>query len=183
MNSGRACRNFLPKLDLSEQLWKDFQEERCTDSPDSVVPGTLAQSHDTQGSAEPDMQSLSAQLEASLRLNDPSTPNSKLPATEEGKGEQGALHSVGNVREVWRWSKVEEMVIYGLGSTEDHRGPRYQLAFALLLAGHLPGLQGPIQVFDPKFTELDRMLLREQGLLVRPALMQHLIGNCCCHAV
>ncbi|BDA47586.1 probable protein SENSITIVITY TO RED LIGHT REDUCED 1 at N-terminal half [Coccomyxa sp. Obi] len=159
-------RNFLPKLNESEQLWMHIQEERCKDNPDSIVPASVAQKHDAQGSAEPDMHVLSAQLEASVGLHGQSTPNSKLAATEEGTGKQGGLHSVGNIGGVWRWSKVEEMVIFGLGSMENDRNPRYQLAFALLLAGHLPGLQGPIQVFDPRFTELDRMFLREQGFLV-----------------
>lgn len=175
MNIGHACRNVLRKLGQSEELWKDFQEERCTDSPDSIVPSIVARGHDAQGSAEPDMHFLTAQPEASL-LNDPSMPNCKLAATEEGIGEQGALHSVCNVKGVWRWSNVEEMVIYGLGSMEDDRAPRYQLAFALLLAGRLPGLRGPIQVFDPRFTELDCMLLREQGCLVSPPSIRATLG-------
>ncbi len=162
------------KLSQSEELWTTFQEERCTDRPESIVPGTVAQQRDAQGSSAPNVQFLSEQLEASERLNATLSPNSKLAATEEGSSEQGALHSEGNVRRVWRWSEVVEMVIYGLGSMEDQRGPRYQLAFALLLAGHLPGLQGPVQVYDPRFTELDRMLLRDQGFLVSLALLQYL---------
>jgi hypothetical protein len=66
----------------------------------------------------------------------------------------------------WAWTRVEHMVIYGLGSMEAHHCPRYQLAFALLIAQQLPGLRGPVEVYDPVFSDVDCMLLEQLGLKV-----------------
>lgn len=44
---------------------------------------------------------------------------------------------------------------------------RYQLAFALLIAELLPGLEEPLDMYDPSFTAVDKALLRNLGLTVR----------------
>ena len=68
----------------------------------------------------------------------------------------------------WRWEAVEQLVVYGLGSPEGSAVPRYQLAFALLLAAQLPGLAGPVLAFDPAFTDVDRQLLATLDIQVQP---------------
>ncbi|KAG1677446.1 hypothetical protein FOA52_001901 [Chlamydomonas sp. UWO 241] len=59
---------------------------------------------------------------------------------------------------------IRDLVIYGLGSPEDSRVARYQLALGLLLMELLPGLEGQPQTFDPCFEDADLTLLARLGM-------------------
>jgi hypothetical protein len=176
----------LPKLDQAERLWEESQLDSCTEIP-ARTPQDVSMAHGvagslvSYGSGATDMHTLSAELQASLSVG--RSHQASQVVNNDAKGsEQGQLHALeeGSNR-LWRWSEVEEMVIYGLGSLEAGHVPRYQLAFALLLADRLPSLQGPLQVFDPVFTEVDVRLLKEQGLSVSSTL-QKLHAHASLHA-
>ena len=47
-----------------------------------------------------------------------------------------------------------------------HLCARYQLAFALLVVGLLPGLKHPIEAYDPVFNDIDRAFLQGLGVKV-----------------
>lgn len=162
----------MQKLDRVEELGRDFQVTTCTDKAQPVAKGSTAQKataecrfmRDSAGRATSDLsreslrvrehqQSAAGTLQPMAYAKHSGHPAPDLPGASESH--------------CWRWEAVEEMVIYGLGSLEASPVPRYQLAFALLLAERLPKLKGPLQAFDPVFTELDCALLKEQGLLVR----------------
>ena len=162
----------MPKLDQAERLWEEQQLDSCTEIPARTTPdasmahGTTANSHVRNGSAQSDLHQLAADLQASLKLGQPHKASQAINSGAKGS-KQGELHAPEGSRRLWKWAEMEEMVIYGLGSLEAGHVPRDQLAFALLLADCLPRLQGPLQVFDPVFTEVDLQLLKEQGLSVR----------------
>ena len=44
--------------------------------------------------------------------------------------------------------------------------PRYQLAFALLVAELLSGLTSPLEAYDPVFNDIDRAFLHRVGVKV-----------------
>ncbi|WIA36017.1 hypothetical protein OEZ86_007380 [Tetradesmus obliquus] len=58
----------------------------------------------------------------------------------------------------WSWREVQCLVVYGLGSPDDSKVSRHQ--------GLLPGLSQPPLLFDPAFSEADRLLLQGLGLRV-----------------
>jgi len=51
--------------------------------------------------------------------------------------------------------------------------PRYQLAFALLVAELLPGLTSPLEAYDPVFNDIDRAFLHKVGVKVRMSRAAH----------
>lgn len=63
---------------------------------------------------------------------------------------------------------VQLLVVYGLGSPQESKAARYQLALAVLLRDLLRGLSLPCEAFDPVFTPLDAALLRHWGFTVPP---------------
>ncbi len=171
LNVSQICRNFLPKLNHAEQLWEEHALERCADLSACAAPNVSAAPElaaRRNGTPVSDMQLLSAQLQTSLTLgqHQQAAASSQIMNGEDKDSRTGVLRAPNGAHRLWRWDEVEEMVVYGLGSLEAGHVPRYQLALALLLADRLPKLQGPIQVFDPVFTEVDHQLLKEQGLLV-----------------
>eukprot|EP00798_Chlamydomonas_sp_ICE-L_P001326 gene1326-32683_t len=80
------------------------------------------------------------------------------PHTQQEPGMILERVSNGSTSCPWLWEEVEEVVCYGLGSMEDSRVSRYQLAFGLLLVSILPG-NAPLLTFDPAFGEVDALLL------------------------
>jgi hypothetical protein len=55
---------------------------------------------------------------------------------------------------------VLQLVVYGLGCIEDSRVSRYQLSLALLLRDMLPNLASNPELFDPIFSDMDRMIMK-----------------------
>ena len=62
------------------------------------------------------------------------------------------------------WRDVKDIIILGLGSLENTRAVKFQLAFAMLLAEHLKGAS--ISARDPAFTKVDKAVLRQLGCKV-----------------
>lgn len=123
----------------------------------------------------------------------PEKANSSLPSSKGSKAPEGFLlpdeskssrasTSVSGHEEViqWRWSTVQDLVLYGTGSIFSYRkevvdgirqdkdskrvGMRLQqLALALVLAEALPGLVQKPQCFDPEYLEEDKEVLRALG--------------------
>jgi hypothetical protein len=73
-------------------------------------------------------------------------------------------------------SKLQHMVMYGLGSLEQPGAVhiRYQLAAAQLLAAMLP-LAAAAEAYDPVFTALDRAALLHCGIEVRTLQWRQLL--------
>lgn len=68
------------------------------------------------------------------------------------------------------WNLVRHMAVFGLGSLENSRTARYQLAVALLLAAELvPNLDQPVEAYDPVFTQVDKAVLEAYGWKVLPS--------------
>lgn len=59
---------------------------------------------------------------------------------------------------------VLQLVVYGLGCIEDSRVSRYQLSLALLLRDMLPNLATNPELFDPAFSDMDRMIMKALDL-------------------
>ncbi|KAF6260142.1 hypothetical protein COO60DRAFT_923871 [Scenedesmus sp. NREL 46B-D3] len=89
-------------------------------------------------------------------------------AAAAGAAATGAARWCGSSshRAGWSWGDVQQLVVYGLGSPDDSKVSRHQLALVLLLQGLLPGLTQPPQLYDPAFGEADALLLQALGLAV-----------------
>lgn len=153
----------LETLQLAEEQWLSIEEEAkqktaATQNGDSKGRALAAGSADSVAPLADNM---------GRRLDIPSEDFAEqaVSASEEQHGEVSSPKDL-CANGVWRWTSVESLVVYGLGSMEARYGPRYQLAFTLLLAEQLPSLRGPVEAFDPVFSEVDCMLLRHLGIKV-----------------
>ncbi|WIA15841.1 hypothetical protein OEZ85_012596 [Tetradesmus obliquus] len=82
----------------------------------------------------------------------------------DGQQQQQQGGSSSSIGPGWSWREVQSLVVYGLGSPDDSKVSRHQLALVLLLQGLLPRLSQPPLLFDPAFSEADRLLLQGLGL-------------------
>ena len=89
-----------------------------------------------------------------------------MPLSEEKYG-QLRVDANNQERAVF-WKDVKDIIILGLGSLENTRAVKFQLAFAMLLAEHLKGAS--ISARDPAFTEIDKAVLRQLGCKVSAAV-------------